>query len=67
MPENGFGDLVTHCSYRVERVHRPLEDNRNAAPADLIQFLFAQRCQVLSFEEHMSIHDLPGSWQQSQQ
>ena len=54
-----LGDLIDHPADRVERVHRPLEDDRDLAPAVAPQLVLALLHQVDAHEVDLAADD-PG-------
>ena len=60
-----FADLVTHGAYRVQGIHRPLEDDGYFVPANFGHFLLAERQQLLFSQKNRSVDNTAVGRQQA--
>ena len=67
MQLDGLGDLLAGLLDRVQRVHRPLEDDADLLPADLAHAVLGALGEVAAVEEDVAAHDAAVLRQQLEQ
>ena len=67
MHDKRFGHLASHAGRRIEGIHRPLKDHRDAPPSyDLSKFLIVEFHDVLPVKHNLALISQDVLWQEPQ-